>query len=94
LHCGAALAEGQHAIDVQPRRTFARRVLYEVEVSVPALVDLTGPGALAPVGLSAAHVAADSHVACQQVGGTAAWLERRGCSYQAPVTPVAILSSS
>jgi len=78
LHCGTALAEGQHAIDIQPRRTFARRVLYEVEVSVPGLVDLTGPGALAAVGLSAADVAADSHVACQQVGGAAAWLGRGG----------------
>ncbi len=53
-------------------------MLYEVEVSVPGLVGLTGPGALAAVGLSAAHVAADSHVACQQVGGSAAWLERGG----------------
>jgi len=50
----------------------------DVEVSVPGLMDLTGPGALAAVGLSAADVAADSDVAGQQVGRAAAWLERTG----------------
>lgn len=78
LQRSTALAEGQHAIDVQPRRTFARRVLYEVEVSISGLVDLTAPGALAAVGLSISDVAANSHVATQQVGGATAWLERGG----------------
>ena len=73
-----ALAEGQHAIDSQTRRTYAKRVLYEVEVSVAALVDLTPPGALAAVGLTIDDVLADSHDACQRVAGAAAWLERGG----------------
>ena len=73
-----ALAEGQYAIDSQPRRTYAKRVLYEVEVSVTALIDLTTPDALAAVGLSIDDVLADSHGACQRVGGAAAWLERGG----------------
>lgn len=74
----AALAEGQHAIDAQPRRTYAKRVIYQVEVSVSQLVDLTGTGALAALGLTLDDVNADDHTACQRVGGAAAWLERGG----------------
>jgi len=73
-----ALAEGQYAIDVQPRRTYAKRVLYQVEVSVFELVDLAGSGALAAVGLTIDDVHADDPKACQRVGGAVAWLERGG----------------
>jgi RES domain-containing protein len=73
-----ALAEGQHVIDVQPRRFYAQRVLYEVLVSVAELIDLTEPGALAAVGLTLNDIGADDHRACQRVGGAAAWLERGG----------------
>jgi RES domain-containing protein len=73
-----ALAEGQHAIDMQPRRAYARRVLYQVEVSVTQLVDLTEAGSLAAVGLRDLDVRADTHAACQRVGGAAAWLDRGG----------------
>jgi RES domain-containing protein len=52
LDRATALAEGQHAIEVQPRRTYARRVLYEVELSVRQLVDLTAPGSMQDVGLT------------------------------------------
>lgn len=78
LHRTTALAEGQHAIDVQPCRTYARRVLYELEVSVADLIDLTAPGALQAVGLSTNDVSADDLAACQRVGGAAAWLSRGG----------------
>ena len=71
-----ALAEGQHAIDVQPRRTYARRVLYEVEFTVDHLVDITEPAALEAVGLTLADIASDDMTACQRVGGAAAWLGR------------------
>jgi len=59
-----------------------------VEVSVPGLVDLTGPGALAAVGLSAADVAADSHMACSRSEELRPGSSAGGYSYQAPVTPV------
>ena len=84
LERATALAEGQHAIDVQPRRTYAKRVMYEVEVSVTDVVDLTTPAALAAVGLTLDDVHADLNVIagvqnpCQRVGGAAAWLERGG----------------
>lgn len=73
-----AIAEGQHAIDVQPRRIFRRRVLYELQVDVNDVVDLTAPGALQSVGLSLADVANDDPSACQAVGGAASWLGRGG----------------
>lgn len=73
-----ALAEGQHAIDVQPRRTYARRVLYEVELTVDQLVDLTAPDALDAVELTLADIGSDDMRACQRVGGAAAWLGRGG----------------
>ncbi len=84
LERATALAEGQHAIDSQPRRTYAKRVMYEVEVSVVDVVDLTTPAAMAAVGLTLDDVHADLNVradvqsSCQRVGGAAAWLERGG----------------
>jgi RES domain-containing protein len=73
-----ALAEGQHAIDIQPRRTYARRVLYKVELTVDNLVDLTDVDTLDAVGLTLADIASDDMTACQRVGGAAAWLGRGG----------------
>ena len=94
LERNTALAEGQHAVDVQPRRTYARRVLYQVEVAVTGLVDPTAPGALTAVGLRPDDLAADDHTACQRVGGAAAWLERGGLlvpSARAPGANLVIL---
>lgn len=76
LERSTALAEGQHTIDVQPRRTYAKRVLYEVEVAIADVVDLTTPAALSAVGLSLDDLQGDVPNACQRVGGAAAWLER------------------
>jgi RES domain-containing protein len=78
LERSTALAEGQHAIDVQPRRTYAKRVMYEVQVAVADVVDLTTAAALAAVGLTPDDLQADVPNACQRVGGAAAWLERDG----------------
>lgn len=73
-----AIAEGQHAIDVQPRRFYRRRVLYQLDVDVRALVDLTAIEHLQSVGLTMDDVASDDHSACQRVGGAIAWLGRGG----------------
>lgn len=73
-----AIAEGQHAIDVQPRRFFRRRVLYELTVGIDNVVDLTTPESLAAAGLSLADVDSDDHTACRHVGGAIAWIGRGG----------------
>ncbi|MCJ1685340.1 RES family NAD+ phosphorylase [Rathayibacter sp. VKM Ac-2928] len=73
-----AIAEGDRMIEVQPRRFFRRRVLYELQVDADNIVDLTGPGALTAAGLSMTDVESDDHAACQRVGGSIAWLQRGG----------------
>lgn len=73
-----AVAEGQHAIDVQPRRFFRRRVLYELAVDIEDLVDLTTTEALSATGLSLADIDSDDHAACRHVGGAIAWIGRGG----------------
>jgi RES domain-containing protein len=73
-----ALAEGQHAIDVQPHRTFAQRVLYEVRVDVRSLIDLTDLNLLAQLGVTPAELVSDDFTACQRVGGATAWLGMDG----------------
>ena len=78
LERDTALAEGQRAIDIQPRRIFRRRVLYELELDVQDVVDLSSPTALNAVGLTLADLEGDDFSACQSVGGAAAWLGRGG----------------
>lgn len=73
-----AIAEGDHMIEVQPRRIFRRRVLYELQVDVANIVDLTDPAALAASGLTMADVASDDFTACQRVGGAIAFLGHGG----------------
>lgn len=78
LERDTALAEGQHLVDIQPRRTFAQRVLYELDAHITELVDLTGPDGLRSVGLTREDLLSDDYGACQRVGGAAAWLGRGG----------------
>lgn len=73
-----ALAEGQHAIDVQPRPVRARRFLYELEVDVDEVVDLSIPGRLEQIGIRSLELRSDDFAACQAVGGAASWLGRGG----------------
>lgn len=73
-----ALAEGQHMIDAQPRRIFRQRVLYELDVEITEVVDLTGPAALAAAGLTMNDVGDDDFSACQRVGGAVSFLGRGG----------------
>lgn len=78
LERDTAVAEGDHLIEVQPRRIFRRRVLYELSIDVGEVVDLTDPAALAATGLTMADVGSDDHTACRRVGGAIAWLGRGG----------------
>lgn len=73
-----AIAEGQHAIDIQPRRIFRQRVVYEVHVKIPGLIDLTGVDSLESVGLKRDDIASNDFAACQEVGRGAAWLGLNG----------------
>lgn len=78
LERDTAIAEGQHMIDVQPRRIFRQRILYQLAADVPDVVDLTSTEALAAVGLTMADIGADDHRACQGTGGAIALIGRGG----------------
>ena len=78
-----ALAEGQHAIDVQPLRPRARRFLYELRISARKVlrIRLTDFPAL---GLDSADLTTTDFAACQRVGAHAAFL-----GYDAIIVPSA-----
>jgi len=73
-----AIAEGDHAIAVQPLRPIARRTLYLVELTLVRVVDLSERSALATVGLTPDDIADDDLTACQEVGAAVEWLGNDG----------------
>lgn len=74
LERDTCIAEGQHAIDIQPLRPVAKRVVYECNLEAEDVVDLTADGILDRLGLQDADIAADDFTACQALGEAAAWL--------------------
>lgn len=78
LDRSSAIAEGDHAVAMQPIRPRAKRTVYEVHVQVHAMVDLTDRELLRAVGVDDDALTAIPSRACQAVGGAAAWLERDG----------------
>ena len=73
-----AIAEGDHAVVVQPRRPRAKRSVYAVKLTLHSVLDLTGPDDLDAVGLTMADIGDDDHSACREVGAAADWLEHDG----------------
>lgn len=73
-----AIAEGDHAIAVQPFRPRARRYVYPIAVTLSDALDLRDETSLANVGLSLAEIGSDDLSACQEVGAAADWLECDG----------------
>jgi RES domain-containing protein len=78
LDRSTAVAEGDHAVAMQPIRPRAKRTVYEVRVQVDAMLDLTDRDLLRAVGVDDAELTAIPSRACQTVGGATAWLERDG----------------
>lgn len=73
-----AIAEGDHAIAVQPLRPRGRRVIYLVELTLANVLDLSDAAVLQRVGLTEEDLAGDDHTACQEVGAATDWLEHDG----------------
>ena len=78
-----AIAEGQHAIDSQPLRPTARRVVYELRVSASKVLRITLAD-LPALGLNGEDLESPDFTACQRVGAHAAFLE-----YDALIVPSA-----
>jgi RES domain-containing protein len=77
-----AIAEGDHAISIQPLRPRARRVIYPVEVTLARVLDLRDSTTLHDVGLTHDDIAGDDLSACQEVGAAVDWLEHDGLLVQ------------
>lgn len=73
-----AVAEGDHAVAVQPLRTQVARWIYPLEVGLSHVVDLSDRNLLIDLGITNHELASDDHAACQLVGGAVAWLGRDG----------------
>lgn len=73
-----AIAEGDHAIAVQPLRPNVRRVLYRVDITLDNVLDLSAAADLCRTGLTDADLANDDHAACREVGAAVDWLEHDG----------------
>jgi RES domain-containing protein len=73
-----ALAEANHAIALQPLRPSAKRTLYEIEIVLSNILDLSDRALLAEIGIGAAELDDPTMEACREVGGAVAWLEHDG----------------
>jgi RES domain-containing protein len=72
------LAEAEHQIALQPIPPRVQRTVYEIEIALANVLDLTDPQALDSIDLTVDDIAGDDMNACQQIGAAAAWLEHDG----------------
>lgn len=78
-----AIAEGQHAIDMQPLRPRARRFVYELRVSAQKVLRIDSDD-FASLGVDPTDLLSTEFAACQRVGAHAAFL-----GYDALIVPSA-----
>lgn len=72
------IAEGDHAIAVQPLPPRIARWVYPVSVELADVLDLSAAGALEPAGVGVAELGGDDDSPCQAVGEAVAWLGFEG----------------
>jgi RES domain-containing protein len=72
------LAEAEYQMSMEPLRPRVRRTLYEIEVSLSSVLDLSSQSALSVLGLSLSDLATIDHTKCQMVGGAIEHLEHDG----------------
>lgn len=73
-----AIAEGDHAISVQPLRPRTRRFVYPIAITLDNVLDLSDSAVLATTGISDKQLTDDDHTACREVAAAVAWLEHDG----------------
>ena len=73
-----AVAEGDHLIAMQPVPPRAPRTIYELEIAVANLLDLTDATRLAAIGITEDDFESIPWEPCQRVGGAIAWLGHDG----------------
>jgi RES domain-containing protein len=76
IYAGAArataLAEADHMIEMQPVRPRAKRTMWQLDVNLARVADLTDPALLERLGLTAADLASVDFTECQRVGAAIA----------------------
>lgn len=78
LERDSAVAEGDHAVAVQPLRPRIARWIYRLEVELRSVIDLSDGKLLSAAGVTGVELGSDDLSACQLVGGATAWLGRDG----------------
>lgn len=78
LDKATAIAEGDYRLSLEPVPIRLGRTIYEVEVSLVSLIDLTIEGLLSEFGLGPDEMRSDDLRACREVGGTVAELGHDG----------------
>lgn len=73
-----AIAEGDHLIAMQPARPKAARTVYEIQIELASVIDLTASATLESCGVTQPELVGIDMTACQTVGGATAWLEHDG----------------
>jgi len=73
-----AKAEGDHVIAMQPVPPRATRTIYELDVWIENLLDLTDAKRLTAVGITEEDFESIPWEPCQRVGGAVAWLGHDG----------------
>ena len=90
-----AIAEADYAIAIQPIRPRVSRQVYEVRVTLDAVVDLSDRSTLAALGVGEEELTSSSHTSCQAIGGATHWLGRDGLlvpSARAPGTNLVVFA--
>lgn len=73
-----ALAEAEHQMGVQPIRPTAKRTIYQLDLELSNVLDLTDFALLEGLGVDRAALSRIDFTACQRVGGAAAFLGHDG----------------
>jgi len=73
-----AKAEGDHLIAMQPVPPRAPRTIFELEIAIANLLDLTDAARLAAIGITEGDLDSIPWEPCQRVGGAVAWLGHDG----------------
>lgn len=72
------IAEAEYQMGMEPLRPPVRRTVYEIGLTLSAVLDLSSRSALSRLGISECHLGANDHSACQMVGGAVEHLNHDG----------------
>ena len=73
-----AIAEGDYVVAVQSLRPAAKRTLYQLDVHLDKVLDLTGRAVLRELHIGERELSDVDHAVCQNIGGAVEWLEHDG----------------